>query len=76
MFRTGACWRFSGIQSNGDKADARKWFDKAVVWTMEKDPTNVEPRQFWAEAAALLGQPGPKASDAGSPVTTAAVTPH
>ncbi len=45
----------------GDKDEARKWFDKAVAWTNEKDPKNVERRQFWLEAAELLGQPGPGA---------------
>ncbi len=42
----------------GDKDDARKWFDKAVAWA-KQDLKNVELRQFWAEAAQLLGLPGP-----------------
>jgi hypothetical protein len=41
----------------GDKGEARKWFEKSIAWTKEKDPKNVELRQFWAEAAELLGQP-------------------
>jgi Flp pilus assembly protein TadD len=42
----------------GDKDEARKWFDKAVAWA-KQDPQNVELRQFWSEAAQLLGVPGP-----------------
>jgi serine/threonine protein kinase len=46
----------------GDKAEARAWYDKAVVW-MEKNKgpvkqdngVNDEPLRFRAEAAALLG---------------------
>ncbi len=59
----------------GDKDETRKWFDKAVAWTREKDPKNAELRQFWAEAAELLGQPGPNAPGAESPVTPAAGIP-
>jgi hypothetical protein len=43
------------------KDEARKWFDEAVKWTKEKEPRNAELRQFWTEAAGLLGQPGPPA---------------
>jgi eukaryotic-like serine/threonine-protein kinase len=46
----------------GEKDKARDWFDKAVARTREKDPKNVELLQFWKEAAALLGQPGPGSS--------------
>ncbi len=60
----------------GDKGEARKWFDKAVAWTKEKDPKNAELRQFWAEAADLLGQPGPGASGTDSPVAPAAEKPR
>jgi serine/threonine-protein kinase len=50
----------------GSKNEARKWFDKAVAWTKEKSPRNSELRQFWTEAAELLGLPGPDASGASS----------
>ena len=60
----------------GDKAEARRWYDKAVAWTKEKEPKNAELRQFWAEAAELLGQPGPGASGTGSPVAPAAEKPR
>ena len=30
------------LWQKGDKDEARKWFDKAVAWTKEKDPKNVE----------------------------------
>jgi serine/threonine-protein kinase len=49
-----------GKKGAGD--EARKWFDKAVAWTKEKDPKNSELRQFWKEAAELVGRPGPDAS--------------
>jgi serine/threonine-protein kinase len=51
----------------GGKDGGRKWFDKAVAWTKEKDPKNSELRQFWTEAAELLGQPGPDAPGPASP---------
>jgi tetratricopeptide (TPR) repeat protein len=59
-----------------NKAEARKWFDKAVAWTKEKDPKNAELRQFWMEAAVLLGQPGPEAHGTGSPAAPAVEKPH
>ena len=42
----------------------------AIAWTKEKDPKNKELRQFWTEAAELLGQPGPD-SGTGSPAAPA-----
>jgi tetratricopeptide (TPR) repeat protein len=60
----------------GEKDEARKWFDKAVARTKEKDPKNTELRGFWTEAAVLLGQPGPVAAGTGSPAAPAAEKPH
>ena len=40
----------------------KKWFDKAVAWTKEKDPKNAELLLVWTEAAGLLGQPGSEAA--------------
>jgi tetratricopeptide (TPR) repeat protein len=60
----------------GEKGKARMWFDKAVDWTKEKDPKNTDLRQFWTEAAELLGQPGPDAPRPGSPPAPAAEKPH
>ena len=59
LFLAMAHWR------KGEKDEARRWFDKAVAWTKEKDPKNAELRQFWTEAAELLGQPGPDAAGGG-----------
>ena len=53
FFLAMAHWR------KGEKVEARKWFDKAIAWTREKDPKNVELLQFWNEAAKLLALPGP-----------------
>ncbi len=66
-------WFFQALSlwQKGDKDEARKWFDKAVAWTKEKEPENKELRQFWAEAAGLLGQPGPS-----SPGTPSVEKPH
>jgi eukaryotic-like serine/threonine-protein kinase len=63
-------WFFQAMArwQKGDKDEARKWFDKAVGWTKEKEPKNAELLQFWSEAAELLGQPGPNAAGAGSSV--------
>jgi cytochrome c-type biogenesis protein CcmH/NrfG len=60
----------------GEKDEARKWFDKAVAWTKEKDPKNAELRQFWTEAAELLGQPGPDTAGTGSPTAPAVEKPR
>ena len=43
----------------GEKDKATTWFDKAVAWTKEKAPKDPELLRFWAEAAKLLGRPGP-----------------
>ena len=53
LFRALAHWQ------KGEKDKGRTWFDKAVAWTKEKNPENLELRQIWAEAAQLLGRPGP-----------------
>jgi tetratricopeptide (TPR) repeat protein len=47
--------------NKGEREGARKWYDKAIAWTKEKDPKNAELLQFWKEAAELLGEPGPTA---------------
>jgi hypothetical protein len=60
----------------GDKGEARKWLDKAVAWSKGKEPTNVELRQFWAEAAELMGEPGPEESVAGPPPASPAEQPR
>jgi hypothetical protein len=51
---------------NAEKDEARKWFDKGVAGTKEKDPINTELRRFWAEGAKLLGLPGPDGAGARS----------
>ena len=43
----------------GARDKATTWFDKAVAWTKEKAPKDPELLRFWAEAARLLGRPGP-----------------
>jgi tetratricopeptide (TPR) repeat protein len=43
----------------GNKDEALKWFDKAVAWTEQKASDNADLRQFWGEAAKLLGRAGP-----------------
>jgi len=55
-------WFFLAMASwqQGEKDQAGTWFDKADAWTREKDPGNTELRQFWKEAAELLGRPGPE----------------
>jgi tetratricopeptide (TPR) repeat protein len=59
-----------------DKDQARKWFDKAVAWTKDKKPKDKELRQFWSEAAELLGLPGPDAGGPSSPATPAGKKPR
>ena len=57
-------WFFLAMahSQKGNKDEARKWFDKSVAWTTEKAPNSAELRQFWTEAAELVGQPGPDTS--------------
>jgi tetratricopeptide (TPR) repeat protein len=54
-------WFFQAMAQaqQGDKDQARKWFDRAVGWTKQNDSKNKELLQVRAEAAELLGQPGP-----------------
>ncbi len=68
----GANWFFVAMArwQQGGRDEARKWFDKAVAWTKEKYPDNAELRQFWAEAAELLGQPGPSTTSSTAPAET------
>jgi len=68
-------WFFLALAhgKKGAKGAARKWFDKAVAWTKDKEPNNSELCQFWTEAAELLGQPGPVTPGTGLP---AAVRPR
>ncbi len=56
-------WFFLALAlwQQGENDRARSFFDKAVAWTRKNDPKNAELLQFWREAAALLGQPGPSA---------------
>jgi hypothetical protein len=55
------------LWQNGEKEEARRCFDKAAAWAREKDPNNVDLAQFWAEAAKLLGRPGPAAKSGTAP---------
>ena len=69
-----ACdWFFvaMALWQKGEKDRARTYFDKAVAWTREKEPKNKELLMFWAEAAELLGQPGP-----GQATTSPEKQPH
>jgi serine/threonine-protein kinase len=59
-----------------EKDEARKWFEKAVAWTKEKDPKNSVLRQFWTEAAELLGRPGPDASGTKPPAAATVEKRH
>jgi tetratricopeptide (TPR) repeat protein/tRNA A-37 threonylcarbamoyl transferase component Bud32 len=58
-------WFFLAMirQRQGRPDEARRWFDRAVSWTREKQPQNPELRRFQAEAEELLGlarkPPGP-----------------
>ncbi len=71
-------WFFQAMVrwQKGYKDEARKWLDKAVAWTKQNQPKNLELHQFWTEAAELLGLPGPGAYSAGSPAAPAADKPH
>jgi tetratricopeptide (TPR) repeat protein len=39
----------------GNKVEARKWYDQAVVWMEKNQPTSEELRRFRVEASRLLG---------------------
>jgi tetratricopeptide (TPR) repeat protein len=47
----------------GEADRARGFFDRAVAWTREHAPKDPQLLQFWGEAAALLGRPGPDAAN-------------
>jgi hypothetical protein len=44
----------------GKRDEARDWFDRALAWIKRTKPQDPELDRFHAEAAALLGLPGPK----------------
>jgi hypothetical protein len=48
FFLAMACWK------QGEKDQARRWFDQAVQWTEKSRPHDPELRRFRAEAAELL----------------------
>jgi hypothetical protein len=50
-----------GSWQQGEKDQARTFFDEAAAWTRKYAPKNAELLQFWREAAEMLGQPGPGA---------------
>jgi tetratricopeptide (TPR) repeat protein len=39
----------------GNKEQARQWYDRAIEWADQKQPSNAQLRRFRAEAADLLG---------------------
>jgi hypothetical protein len=43
----------------GDRDEARKWYDRAVAWADKPQPANEEVRRFRAEASELMGVGGP-----------------
>ena len=49
---------------NSQKEEARRWFDKGADGARAASPEDAELRQLWAEAAKLLGRPGPAANSA------------
>jgi WD40 repeat protein len=71
-------WYFQSMArwQSGDRDAARNSFDKAVALTKEHNSRDVELRQFWVEAAELLGRTGPNPSGAGSPGAPAAKKPN
>jgi hypothetical protein len=52
-----ADWFFLAMAhwQEGEKDQARQWYDKAVQWTEKSKSQDEELRGFCAEAAALLG---------------------
>jgi serine/threonine protein kinase len=57
FFLAMAHWR------SGAKDKAREWYDRAVRWVEKNRPKDEELGRFRAEAAALLGLPGPPPRD-------------
>jgi serine/threonine protein kinase/Flp pilus assembly protein TadD len=55
FFLAMACWQL------GRHDEARRWYDRAVLWMEKRDPNHHELRLFRAEAAALLGLAEPAA---------------
>jgi tetratricopeptide (TPR) repeat protein len=53
FFLAMACWH------QGNRDDARQWFDRAVAWIERTRSEDAELRRFHGEAAALLGPSGP-----------------
>jgi tetratricopeptide (TPR) repeat protein len=51
----------------GNPKNARELYDRAVAWTDKNKPDDAELRDLRAEAAVLLGQPGPKPRRATAP---------
>jgi hypothetical protein len=44
----------------GKRDEARQWFDQALAWIERTQSEDPELRRVHAEAAALLGRPGPQ----------------
>jgi len=61
LFLAMAHWR------RGDKGEAEQFYQRGVKGSSKGATDNWEWRMFWAEAAELLGKPGPKAATARSP---------
>ncbi len=61
LFLAMAHWR------RGDKGEAEQFYQRGVKGSSKGATDNWEWRMFWAEAAELLGKPGPKAGIARSP---------
>jgi len=61
LFLAMAHWR------RGDKGEAEQFYQRGVKGSSKGATDNWEWRMFWAEAAELLGKPGPKAGTARSP---------
>jgi tetratricopeptide (TPR) repeat protein len=55
------------LRRQGSKARSRSWFDQAVAWTRKNDPKKADLLALWREAANLLGEPGPDATQADLP---------
>ncbi|HEV2490262.1 MAG TPA: serine/threonine-protein kinase [Candidatus Acidoferrales bacterium] len=54
-------------RKRGDKAEAARFFQQGVDIASKRTSVDAELRMFWAEAAQLMGKPGPKARTAQSP---------